>query len=62
MITRLYVVLQNLDKSSLGPLRKAYCHSLNLLLRREVCDVMYHYVFCFPRNLTYTRIPIFSCY
>lgn len=27
--------LKNLDKSSLGPLRKAYCHSLNLLLRRE---------------------------
>lgn len=27
--------LKNLDKSSLTPLRKAYCHSLNLLLRRE---------------------------
>ncbi|EEC75773.1 hypothetical protein OsI_12679 [Oryza sativa Indica Group] len=26
---------QSLDKSCLGPLRKAYCHSLNLLLRRE---------------------------
>ncbi|KAG2536555.1 hypothetical protein PVAP13_9NG195700 [Panicum virgatum] len=26
---------QGLDKSCLGPLRKAYCHSLNLLLRRE---------------------------
>lgn len=31
-----YVYTQTLDKSSLGPLRKAYCHSLNLLLRREV--------------------------
>ncbi|KAG6545685.1 hypothetical protein Mapa_012870 [Marchantia paleacea] len=27
--------LKNLDKNSLGPLRKAYCSSLNLLLRRE---------------------------
>lgn len=27
--------LKNLDKSSLIPLRKAYCHSLNHLLRRE---------------------------
>ncbi|KAH7681533.1 Alpha-hemoglobin stabilising protein [Dioscorea alata] len=27
--------LKGLDKSCLGPLRKAYCHSLNLLLRRE---------------------------
>ncbi|KAG1368535.1 exocyst complex component SEC3A [Cocos nucifera] len=26
---------QSLDKNCLGPLRKAYCHSLNLLLRRE---------------------------
>uniref|UniRef100_A0A0D9VWI1 Exocyst complex component Sec3 PIP2-binding N-terminal domain-containing protein n=1 Tax=Leersia perrieri TaxID=77586 RepID=A0A0D9VWI1_9ORYZ len=26
---------QSLDKSCLGSLRKAYCHSLNLLLRRE---------------------------
>lgn len=28
--------LQSLDKNCLGPLRKAYCSSLNLLLRREV--------------------------
>ncbi|XP_028554059.1 exocyst complex component SEC3A isoform X5 [Dendrobium catenatum] len=27
--------LKSLDSNSLGPLRKAYCHSLNLLLRRE---------------------------
>jgi len=27
--------LKSLDKSCLGSLRKAYCHSLNLLLRRE---------------------------
>jgi hypothetical protein len=27
---------QSLDKNCLGPLRKAYCSSLNLLLRREV--------------------------
>ena len=27
---------QALDKNSLGPLRKSYCLSLNLLLRREV--------------------------
>lgn len=27
---------QSLDKNCLGPLRKAYCNSLNLLLRREV--------------------------
>ncbi|KAH0465483.1 hypothetical protein IEQ34_005586 [Dendrobium chrysotoxum] len=26
---------RSLDSNSLGPLRKAYCHSLNLLLRRE---------------------------
>ena len=30
--------LQILDKNCLGPLRKAYCSSLNLLLRREVRD------------------------
>lgn len=29
--------MQSLDKNCLGPLRKAYCSSLNLLLRREVC-------------------------
>ncbi|KAL8029944.1 hypothetical protein ABFX02_14G255400 [Erythranthe guttata] len=28
-------IFQNLDKNCLGPLRKAYCSSLNLLLRRE---------------------------
>ncbi|KAK9129980.1 hypothetical protein Sjap_010467 [Stephania japonica] len=28
-------LIQNLDKNCLGQLRKAYCHSLNLLLRRE---------------------------
>ncbi|KAL8547725.1 hypothetical protein ACS0TY_007157 [Phlomoides rotata] len=27
--------LKSLDKNCLGPLRKAYCSSLNLLLRRE---------------------------
>uniref|UniRef100_A0A7N0TJC0 Exocyst complex component Sec3 PIP2-binding N-terminal domain-containing protein n=1 Tax=Kalanchoe fedtschenkoi TaxID=63787 RepID=A0A7N0TJC0_KALFE len=32
---RLLQHLKNLDKRSLGPLRKAYCGSLNLLLRRE---------------------------
>jgi len=33
--------LQSLDKNCLGPLRKAYCSSLNLLLRREVCCTSY---------------------
>uniref|UniRef100_A0A8R7Q2P5 Exocyst complex component Sec3 PIP2-binding N-terminal domain-containing protein n=1 Tax=Triticum urartu TaxID=4572 RepID=A0A8R7Q2P5_TRIUA len=32
---RLLQHLKSLDKSCLGPLRKAYCQSLNLLLRRE---------------------------
>ncbi|XP_019458556.1 PREDICTED: exocyst complex component SEC3A-like isoform X5 [Lupinus angustifolius] len=32
---RLLQHLKSLDKNSLGPLRKAYCSSLNLLLRRE---------------------------
>ncbi|KAJ3674389.1 hypothetical protein LUZ60_005005 [Juncus effusus] len=32
---RLLQHLKSLDKNSLAPLRKAYCHSLNLLLRRE---------------------------
>ncbi|XP_019256148.1 PREDICTED: exocyst complex component SEC3A-like isoform X2 [Nicotiana attenuata] len=32
---RLLQHLKSLDKNSLGPLRKAYCTSLNLLLRRE---------------------------
>ncbi|KAA8537681.1 hypothetical protein F0562_027329 [Nyssa sinensis] len=32
---RLLQHLKNLDKNCLGPLRKAYCNSLNLLLRRE---------------------------
>ncbi|KAH7660926.1 Vps52 protein [Dioscorea alata] len=32
---RLLQHLKSLDKDCLGPLRKAYCHSLNLLLRRE---------------------------
>ncbi|KAL5777912.1 hypothetical protein ACOSP7_010838 [Xanthoceras sorbifolium] len=32
---RLLQHLKSLDKSCLGPLRKAYCSSLNLLLRRE---------------------------
>ncbi|KAJ1701700.1 hypothetical protein LUZ63_001479 [Rhynchospora breviuscula] len=32
---RLLQHLKSLDRSSLGPLRKAYCQSLNLLLRRE---------------------------
>ncbi|XP_022772342.1 exocyst complex component SEC3A-like isoform X1 [Durio zibethinus] len=32
---RLLQHLKSLDKSCLGPLRKAYCGSLNLLLRRE---------------------------
>lgn len=31
-----FYLLQSLDKNCLGPLRKAYCISLNLLLRREV--------------------------
>ena len=30
--------VQSLDKNCLGSLRKAYCGSLNLLLRREVND------------------------
>ncbi|KAK8943335.1 Exocyst complex component SEC3A [Platanthera guangdongensis] len=33
---RLLQHLKSLDKNCLGPLRKAYCHSINLLLRREV--------------------------
>ncbi|KNA25794.1 hypothetical protein SOVF_003670 isoform A [Spinacia oleracea] len=33
---RLLQHLKSLDKNCLGPLRKAYCSSLNLLLRREV--------------------------
>ncbi|XP_062215176.1 exocyst complex component SEC3A-like isoform X4 [Phragmites australis] len=32
---RLLQHLKSLEKSCIGPLRKAYCHSLNLLLRRE---------------------------
>ncbi|XP_020102760.1 exocyst complex component SEC3A-like isoform X2 [Ananas comosus] len=32
---RLLQHIKSLDKNCLGPLRKAYCHSLNLLLRRE---------------------------
>ncbi|KAK8923924.1 Exocyst complex component SEC3A [Platanthera zijinensis] len=32
---RLLQHLKSLDKNCLGPLRKAYCHSINLLLRRE---------------------------
>ncbi|XP_038983630.1 exocyst complex component SEC3A-like isoform X3 [Phoenix dactylifera] len=33
---RLLQHIKSLDKNCLGPLRKAYCHSFNLLLRREV--------------------------
>ncbi|RDX88147.1 Exocyst complex component SEC3A, partial [Mucuna pruriens] len=36
---RLLQHLKSLDKNCLGPLRKAYCSSLNLLLRREVVDI-----------------------
>ncbi|PNT63723.1 hypothetical protein BRADI_4g20338v3 [Brachypodium distachyon] len=32
---RLLQFIKSLDKSCLTPLRKAYCHSLNLLIRRE---------------------------
>ncbi|XP_058107198.1 exocyst complex component SEC3A-like isoform X2 [Magnolia sinica] len=32
---RLLQHLKSLDKNCMGPLRKAYCHSLNLLLHRE---------------------------
>uniref|UniRef100_I1QZA7 Uncharacterized protein n=1 Tax=Oryza glaberrima TaxID=4538 RepID=I1QZA7_ORYGL len=32
---RLLQFIKNLDKSCLMPLRKSYCHSLNLLIRRE---------------------------
>ncbi|KAM0903150.1 hypothetical protein ACQ4PT_018925 [Festuca glaucescens] len=32
---RLLQFIKSLDKSCLPPLRKAYCHSLNLLIRRE---------------------------
>ncbi|XP_043709622.1 exocyst complex component SEC3A-like [Telopea speciosissima] len=35
---RLLQHLKSLDKNCLGPLRKAYCGSLNLLLRREARD------------------------
>ncbi|KAI4307575.1 hypothetical protein L6164_030747 [Bauhinia variegata] len=35
---RLLQHLKSLDKDCLGPLRKAYCSSLNLLLRREARD------------------------
>ncbi|XP_059289684.1 exocyst complex component SEC3A-like isoform X1 [Lycium ferocissimum] len=35
---RLLQHLKSLDKNCLGPLRKAYCTSLNLLLRREARD------------------------
>lgn len=31
-----FMHFQSLDKNCLGQLRKAYCSSLNLLLRREV--------------------------
>ncbi|KAF1882510.1 hypothetical protein Lal_00002688 [Lupinus albus] len=34
---RLLQHLKSLDKNCLGPLRKAYCISLNFLLRREIC-------------------------
>ncbi|CAM0875014.1 unnamed protein product [Alopecurus aequalis] len=32
---RLLQFIKSLDKSCLAPLRKAYCHSMNLLIRRE---------------------------
>lgn len=35
-LTSFLLLLQSLDKNCLAPLRKAYCSSLNLLLRREV--------------------------
>ncbi|KAG4962411.1 hypothetical protein JHK84_039508 [Glycine max] len=35
---RLLQHLKSLDKNCLGPLRKAYCSSLNLLLRREMAS------------------------
>ncbi|KAK4753475.1 hypothetical protein SAY87_022273 [Trapa incisa] len=35
---RLLQHLKSLDKNCLAPLRKAYCSSLNLLLRREACE------------------------
>ncbi|CAH2042106.1 unnamed protein product [Thlaspi arvense] len=39
---RLLQHLKNLDKTSLSPLRKAYCGSLNLLLRREGLGYPWH--------------------
>nr|XP_016514115.1 PREDICTED: exocyst complex component SEC3A-like isoform X1 [Nicotiana tabacum] len=49
---RLLQHLKSLDKNSLGPLRKAYCTSLNLLLRREVRKLclfsFFFFSFSFP--------------
>lgn len=42
-----WTYVQNLDKSSLGSLRKAYINSLNLLLRLEVCDESVIFIFNF---------------
>lgn len=56
---------QALDKNSLGPLRKSYCLSLNLLLRREVsfqpcrlCLVSAKYRFADLKNACY---PVSWC-
>lgn len=46
----LYSVLKSLDKSCMMPLRKAYCHSLNMIIRREVEFYEYFFVFNFLFN------------
>ncbi|KAJ0989448.1 hypothetical protein J5N97_007804 [Dioscorea zingiberensis] len=53
---RLLQHLKGLDKGCLGPLRKAYCHSLNLLLRREAREFANE----LRANTKTTRSPVFS--
>ncbi|GER30006.1 exocyst complex component sec3A [Striga asiatica] len=50
---RLLQHLKNLDKKCLGPLRKAYCSSLNLLLRREKATLLnVNMLFCLESDLS----------
>ena len=55
--------LQSLDKNCLGPLRKAYCSSLNLLLRREVCCTscwFYLFLNCLVFLLWHTPLSLYE--
>ncbi|KAL2454988.1 Exocyst complex component SEC3A [Abeliophyllum distichum] len=62
---RLLQHLKSLDKNCLGPLRKAYCSSLNLLLRRRVQTLLRfrrHMLKClqFSFHSLWTRVPFFA--